>query len=317
MAAYAARYSDGQDAIVQVAVRVRRAVFEPPERSNGWWASFGRLSREAVDAPGVDLAFRVAVEQGRLEPIVMLLAPEARTADTRALAAGFFALSALVQDSVALPADRQEHDGAVTAFPRPRLRLRQDVHAYGGFRLITDFRVLGALDDLLQAALTHGWSLAYQANVRRASPLPDDLRWIRKNLLYVEEGRLPPALCALQQEIARKADRAAFLLDEYVGVDREDARDRLAEILAAATARRYAATGLPAPLLDAERAGEYADLIYSGLHLAAVEALAPPQKAAAAATVEEVTALAAGARPPRGGRSAATGFRSATARSII
>jgi hypothetical protein len=297
MAGYLARYSDGRDAIVQAAVRVQRAVFERPDRPNGWWANFDRLSRQLVGAPSMDLALRITVERGRVERLVILLAPESRTDEARALAAGFFVLNTLVQDSVTLPADRQEHDNAVVAFPPLRLRLRQDVHSYDGFQLITDFRLSAMLDDLLQAALTHGWSVAYQANVRRAEPLPDDLRWLRKNLLHAEEGRLPGALYSLQQEIVRKVERAAFLVDEYVGVDREGARDRLVELLASACARRCAATGLPAPVLDTDQDGAYADLISSGLHLSAMQAFTPPQKAAGAATADEVMSLG-GWRPP-------------------
>jgi hypothetical protein len=288
---YSARYKDGQKGFAQHIIAVNRAVFEPAMAPVGWWASFRRLARRVVDAPGVDFAIRFSLEQNRLARVLFLLAPEERQAEMEALGAAFLALNAVVEDSVSLPMDRQEHDRIAAALPRFRAKVRQESATYEhqDIRLFNDFRLIADLPGLIDITLTQGRTFHYQLNARRHRPATDDVRWMKKNLLRInEERRFPMPLKEVQRRVDDRMNGAAFLVQEYIASAEMATCARIGEAVEASFASRYAGSGFAGSMLEN---GEFDDDLAMGVHSAWSSEPAPWEKAAAAASSDELLGL--------------------------
>src|SRR5262249_8795960 len=145
--------------------------------------------------------------------------------------------------------------------------LRHEPYPHGRSMLLDDFRLFTVVGDLLHTALEHRWTFAYQLNARRQPLGPEDQRWLRKNLLSVEEDRsLPRPVVALQGRVVDQRGRAGFLVDEFVGFTGHTARARLFDTVEAAFVRSFSGLGLPGPEFEAEQDGSFDTLITGGIH---------------------------------------------------
>lgn len=88
-----------------------------------------------------------------------------------------------------------------------------------------------------------------------------------------------------------KTERAAFLVEEFIGVDTAEVRDRILEIAETAFDRSVGVRGLPKPDLEAEQDGEFEVLIASGLYSAPANELSAAERITAAATSDEVASV--------------------------
>jgi hypothetical protein len=288
---YSARYQDGQTGLLQQLISFRSSVFEPAGAPLSWWSNYRALARHVVDAPGVDFAIRFTVEQNRFERLLFLLAPLDRTDEVEALAAGFYGLSAVAEDSVLLPADRAEHDRIAAVDAQSRCKVRQEPRLYNDqdIWLINDFRLFPILGDLIETALMRGWTFTYQVNACRQRPTAEDIRWSRKNLLRVaEESRFPEPLKAMQRHLDAKVASAAFLMEEFIACGEPAARQRIGELIEEKFSQSYAGTVFPGPILENEDGKVFDDDLLMGVWSAPVATLQPWEKAAAVASADEL-----------------------------
>ena len=295
---YVERYDDDGIDAVQAVGRFPTVVREAPAVTNGWWAQAGRVTALLLAAPRLDFALRVTVEAGRLDRLLMILAPADLAQDTDVLRTNLGFLNMIVEDSAAFPLDRPEHAAMVAAFPPERWCLRQDVELHRQCALLHDVRLFKRLGDLLHTALAYGATFGYQLNVRHAPLGPEDQRWLRKNLVGVADDRsLPRPVVAFQTGVAERLGRAGFLVDEFVGFASDVDRSRLFEAVDTAFAGSLAEAGLPAPRFDAAPAGEFDGAIVTGVHSSVLEERSPAERLIAAATADDLAALL-GWRPP-------------------
>jgi Domain of unknown function (DUF4145) len=297
---YLASYRGDGGALVQAVACLPFVVFESPETSSsGWWAQAQSITRQLLEGPPVDFSLRLTTANQRLDRLVMILGPGTRDTDVDDVRRSFDLLNAAVGESVTFPADRDEHDAMTAAFPSQRWRLRTDGCAHGDATLLTDFRLFTLLEDLLQAALAHRWSLGYQINVRRESLRADDRRWLRKNLVRLQDDpSLPHALVAQQGRLAETIEGAAFLVEELVGLETEVAGARAFELVEHAFDRRFGGMGLPAPQFEAEQEGEFAELLALGYHSASSEDSSAIDRMGAAVTADALRPLLDWRPPP-------------------
>lgn len=298
---YFACYRDGKQGLLQHLLVFPKTIFEAAQPPVSWWVNFRRLTRQLVSSPGVDFAIRSDLRDNRLERVLMLLAPQQRKSEIIDLGAGFLGLNAIVAGSVGAPSDRHEHDRIAAAFPPFRARALQDVyapsHGDNGARLVDDFRLIPAIGDLFDLALTRRWAFAYQLNARRHHAETGDLHWSQHNLERVRGERyLPPAVRASQEAVAERINRAAFLIEEFVGCDDSAVMNRMDEAISESVSRPY---GFPKKMLDARPDRAFDDQLSIGLHSSCTALFQPWQNVAGSAAREEILSVLDW-RPPDG-----------------
>jgi len=292
---YFARYDNGRSKVAQAAVSLPALVLETAGRQR--WSELLRLAAEqTLAAPGVDFSVRFTVQNRRLDRLLLLTAGEDREDDLTALCAGFLRPASVVEESVVVPASRDQHDELLAGFPAVAAWIRNEPIEHRGCELVSDFRLAGSLDSLLLAALDRGETLAVQFNVCRHAADAEDLRAARKNLVRLEHERgLPPVLVESQRGIVERAS-GGFLVDEIVASADTSALRRVRDALDPAFAAGYARLGFRELPWDDET--DLADLISTGFHASLFHDFCPLAKAAM--TIDPGCALRLLAwRPPR------------------
>jgi hypothetical protein len=232
----------------------------------------------------------------------MLLAPRGREDEIVALAAAFLGLNAIVADSVTVPADSAEHDQIAATFPPLRARVLQDAYrAPNGeqeLKLIDDLRLVSAIGGLFDLALTRDFAFAYQLNACRREGDTRALSWARHNLVRVEELDLPQPVLLSQRSAVARMEKAAFLIEEFVGCDKVAVMRRIRDAADAAVQAMQRPQAFPDDLLRVGPGGMLDNQLLIGRHTARVEPFAPWQAAAAAASRNEALDVLAWHPPP-------------------
>lgn len=287
---YTARYSDGQTAIVQMALGFGVVVFDAVDDSSSWAANYRQAMAALIAAPGVDFAFRISVKDRCLKRDLFLMTSAAREENLQALAGSFLRLNALVDDSVKLCSDQNQHDELAGSFPKLHCWVRNAAYPHNDCQLICDFRLFPLLERLFDVALQRSWDVSVQFNVRRYQPTAEDTRSLRKNLVRIDSERgLPGRLTDQQRRLVGKMDEARFLIDQFVGFGNAQAKDTLSEQIAEEFAAKFGRFGFPCTFLEDPTAVD--ELLSTGFHASLVEEPTPVEIAAAASALDEIEQL--------------------------
>jgi hypothetical protein len=204
------------------------------------------------------------------------------------LAGNFLRLNALVDESVKLCLDQNQHDDLAGSFPKLHCWVRNAAYPHSDCQLICDFRLFPLLDRLFEVALRRGWDMSVQFNVRRYRPTADDTRSLRKNLVHIESCGLPQRLTDLQRSLVGRIDQARFLVDQFVGFGNAQARETLSEQIAEEFATRFGRFGFPCASLEDSGVDEQLSM---GFHSSLFLEATPMDKAAEAAAPDELGQL--------------------------
>jgi hypothetical protein len=288
---YTARYSDGQTAIVQASLDFGIVVYDSVDDPKGWTVGYRKAMDALISTPGIDFAFRISVAEKRLKRELFIMTSEARRDELPALAGGFLKLNALVDESVRLCLDQNQHDELTGSFPKLHCWVRNSAYPYNDCQLICDFRLFPILEQLFDVALQRDWELSVQFNVRRYRPTAEDSRALRKNLLRLDsESGLPGRVTDLQRRLVGNIDAAQFLVDQFVGFGNVQSRDALSEQITEEFAAKFGRFGFPCTFLEDSTAG-VDELLVTGFHSSLVEESSPVEIAAAAATPDDIAQL--------------------------
>src|SRR5262249_17782433 len=228
-AVYLARYRSGTSALVQAAFRVEAELARLPDLDAAWREHFLRVAEEL--AGRVDFSFRVALRGARLGRVLVCTAAAAEREFLEHLGRSLEGLNGLVADSVQACANRKTHDEMLGWFPPARAWNSPQPFPCRDFLLGQKFRLFAALDRLLAEAARRRWRVAWQANLRRYRPSPEDERAVRKNFVRVEDGGLPARVRDYQRAVAEGLGGARYLIDEFVGADEGEPRQGVAGLL--------------------------------------------------------------------------------------
>jgi hypothetical protein len=285
---YIARYSDGRTAIVQAALSLGVVVFDSADDSNSWAANYRKAIDTLISTPGVDFAFRISLIEKCLKRELLMMTSETREEHLQALAGSFLRLNALVDESVRLCLDQNQHDTLTGSFPKLHCWVRNAAYSYNDCQLICDFRLFPLLERLFDVALQRGWDVSVQFNVRRYRPTAEDTRSLRKNLAHIEsEGCLPHRLVDLQRRLVGEIDQARFLIDQFVGFGDARARDALSEQIAEEFAAKFGRFGFPCSLFE-DSVGGVNEQLSTGFHSSLFLESTPMDKAADASAPDEI-----------------------------
>ncbi len=290
-AMYTARYSDGQTAIVQTALRFGVVVFDSADDSGSWGTHYRKAIDALISTPGVDFAFRISLIEKCLKRELFIMTSEAREEHLQALAGNFLRLNALVDESVKLSLDQNHHDELAGSFPKLHCWVRNAAYPYNDCQLICDFRLFPLLERLFDVALQRGWDLSVQFNVRRYQPTAEDARALRKNLVQIDsESGLPHRLIDLQRRLVGKIDQARFLIDQFVGYGNAQAKEALSEQIAEEFAAKFGRFGFPCALFE-DPAASVDEQLSTGFHSSLFQDSTPMDKAVEAAAPDEIKQL--------------------------
>ena len=285
---YTARYSDGQTAIVQTALSFGVVVFDAVDDSSGWVASYRQAIESLVATPEVDFAFRISLIEKCLKRELFIMTSEARQEDLPALVGNFLRLNGLVDESVKLCLDQNQHDELAASFPKLQCWLQNSSYPYNGCQLVCDFRLYPLLDRLFDVACQRGWDMSVQFNVRRYWPTAEDTRDLRKNLVRIDSERgLPPRLIDLQRRLVGKMDQTRFLFDQFVGFGCAQAKATLSERIAEEFAAKFGRFGFPFTLFQ-DATGGVEEQVSLGFHSSLLQESTPMDKAAQASAPDEI-----------------------------
>jgi hypothetical protein len=289
---YTARYSDGQTAIVQTALRFETVVFDSVEDASSWAANYRKAIEALISAPGVDFAFRISLIEKCLKRELFITTSEAREEHLQALAGRFLRLNALVDESVKLCLDQNQHDVLAGSFPKLNCWVRNATYPYNDCQLISDFRLFPLLERLFDVALQRDWDVAVQFNVRRYQPTAEDARSLRKNLAHIDsESGLPRRLTDLQRRVVEKIDQARFLIDQFVGFGNAQAKETLSEQISEEFTAKFGRFGFPCALLDDSNSVGVDEQLSTGFHSSLFLESTPMDTAADAAAPDEIEQL--------------------------
>jgi hypothetical protein len=216
---YMARYSDGEGRLISHAVV---CAVDPLHRSRieleQWRNDWNKEMRLILDESPLDLALRTSVASGRFWRLLHLLG----THDTedRVIDA---ALRLARLDGVTLCIGRDEQDRLAGALPDWRVWTEPEAFCTGAVGFACDFRLHRQTSPLLQHAARSGTAAAVQVNVRRMPASLDAVRAVRKNLLRLEQARVPSRSLSAQQAISDRLQTAEFFISEYAGFGSEAA----------------------------------------------------------------------------------------------
>lgn len=288
---YTARYNDGQTAIVQTALRFGVVVFDSAEDASSWSAHYCKAMDALIWTSALDFAFRISLSEKRLQRELIIMTSDAREEHLQALAAGFLRLNALVDDSVELCVDQEQHDELAGSFPKLHCWVRNAAFAHNDCQLICDFRLFPLLDRFFDLALQRGWDVSVQFNVHRYQPTAEDTRSLRKNLVHIEaENCLPARLTELQRRLVGKIDQARFLVDQFVGYGNAQAKEILSEQIAEEFATQFGRFGFPCAFLE-DAADGVNEQLSTGFHSSLFQEMTAMDKAAEAAATVEIQQL--------------------------
>jgi hypothetical protein len=288
---YTARYSDGQTAIVEAALSFGVVVFDAVEDSSSWAASYRKAIETLISTPGVDFAFRISLKEKCLKRELFIMTSEAREEHLQALAGSFLRLNTIIDESVKLCVDQNQHDELCGSFPKLHSWVRNTAHAYNDSKLICDFRLFPLLERLLDASLQRGWDLSVQFNVRRYHPTPEDTRAVRKNLVQIDsESGLPHRLTELQRKLAERLDEARFMVDQFVGYGSAQAKETLSEQIAEEFTAKFGRFGFSCGFFD-DSADSVDEQLSTGFHSSLFQESTAIDKAAEASAPDEIEQL--------------------------
>lgn len=286
---YTARYSDGQAAIVQTALSFGVVVLDSVDDSNSWTANYRQVIDALVSTPEVDFSFRISLSDNCLKRELFITSSEERKEHLQSLAGRFLRLNALVDESVKLCVDQNQHDEIAGGFPKLHCWLRNAAYPHNDCQLICDFRLFPLLERLFDVALQRGWDVAAQFNVRRYQPTAEDTRSLRKNLARLEAENLPQRLTDLQRNFIGRLDQARFLIDQFVGFGNAQAKDTLSEQIAEEFTAKFGRFGFPCALF--EDSGSLDEQLSMGFHSSLFRESTSMDKAADAAAPDEIEQL--------------------------
>ena len=287
---YTARYSDGQTAIVETVIAFETLVFDSVDDSSSWAATYRKAISGLLSTPGVDFAFRISLIEKCLKRELFIMTSENRQEDLQVLAGQFLGLDALIDETVKLCLDQDQHDALTGSFPRLRCGVKNAGYAYNDCQLICDFRLFPLLDRLFDRALQRGWDISIQFNVRRYRPTAEDTRSLRKNLARIDsESHFPQQLKAQQRRLVDKLDQARFLIDQFVGFGNSQAKDTLSEQIAEEFGSQFEQFGFPASLL--QNSSDIEEQLSTGFHSSLFQEFASTDMAADALAPVEIEQL--------------------------
>ncbi|HSS21157.1 MAG TPA: DUF4145 domain-containing protein [Pyrinomonadaceae bacterium] len=287
---YTARYSDGETTIVQTVLSFETVVFDSADQPTSWTAQFRKAIDALVSTPDVDFSLRIDLHDKQLKRELFISTSQDHAEQLEMLAARFLRLNSLVEESVKLCANQAQHDALVGGFPKLHSWLRSRDHVHDDCQLICDFRLFPLLEHLFDQALQRSWDFSVQFNARRYLSTADDVRALRKNLAHIDAARdFPSPLRDLQHRMVNRLDRTRFLVDEFVGFGTPDVRVVLGNQIVEEFAATFGRFGFPAALLpDSHNVSEQ---LATGFHSSLFDDAKPTDKAACAATPEEIQAL--------------------------
>src|SRR5262249_41624833 len=160
---------------------------------------------------------RVALREETLERILVCTAADAEQDILEHLGRSLEGLNDLVADSVQSCANRKTHDEMLGWFPPARGWNSPQPFPCRDFLLGQQFRLFSALDRLLTLGSRRRWRLAWQANLQRFRPSPEDERAVRKNLVRIDQGQLPGKVRDYQRALVEGLGGTRYLIDEFVG----------------------------------------------------------------------------------------------------
>ena len=288
---YTARYNDGQTTIVQTGLRFGIVVFDSVDDATSWTASYRKAMETLIATPSVDFAFRISLIDKSLKRELFIMTSEAREEHLPALAGSFLRLNTLVDESVSLCLDKDQHDEIAGSFPKHRGWLRNAAYRHQDSELICNFKLFPLIDRLFDVALQRSWDLSLQFNVRRYQLSPDDKRALRKNLVHINSANgLPPSLIDQQRRLVEGIDDTRFLIDQFVGFSDTHARELLSEQIAEEFAAKFGRYGFRCALLeDAEESLD--EQVSTGFHSSLFQESTPFDKAAEASAPDDMEQL--------------------------
>lgn len=226
---YVAGFDTSDGPVAQGLVSLPALPAVPAQLEGRWWEAlaaavarldavrYGGVSMRAVLTPGRELrrALIVSVAAGREPQLRRWLATLTR-------------LETLIPGSAHLPINRDEYDAAAQDFPPLRCRAATSGFEAGGVWLACDFRLAPTLSALMEEADAYGYRLGYAVNVRPLTVAIEQIRRAHRNALAVQDlPGAPPALAAMQRELAERLRGANAICEEYVAVDPGEAEDWL------------------------------------------------------------------------------------------
>lgn len=288
---YLARYRNGTSAMLQAAFRVEAGLAQLPDFDDAWREGFGRAAEELVADARADFAYRVALREGVLERVLVCTAGEAEQGFLEQLGRSLAALNGVVADSVQSCAHRKAHDEMLGWFPPARAWNSPQPFPCRDFLLGQKFLLFSALDRLLLLAARNRWRFAWQANLRRFRPSPEDERAVRKNLVRIEDAGLPARARDYQRALVEGLTGARYLIDEFVGFDEGGPREALARAAEDCFRDSVGAYGFTAAPLVWDEGEQLDELLFSGLHSSLLADPEPMAKASAGVSADSARAL--------------------------
>jgi hypothetical protein len=218
---YLARFGIPDGPIAQGLVSLPALPVVPAELEDRWWEAL-TAAVAGLDAVGYGgVSMRAALSPGRqLRRTLIVAAAGAREPQLRRWLATLTRLETLIPGSARLPITRDEYDADADDFPPLRCRVATSGFAAGGAWIACDFRLAPTLGSLMEEADAYGYRLGYAVNVRPLTVAADQIRRAFRNVLAVQDlAGAPPALVAMQRDLAERLRRSSAVCEEYVAVD--------------------------------------------------------------------------------------------------
>lgn len=231
---YIAHYTNETNKIAQILITLPLLSSVSGNGENLWQSRWMRAVSTVITIPNIEISWRISITGRRIVRQLLLIAPESFASQLTSVCEMILGLNAVVPDSIESCANRVEHDRLRNEFPLYRAWVRGIVHEIAPGWMGFDFRLRPFLSDLCAQALTAGWDISFQFNIRPllASNRPDILREIRKNLVRLQaERNLPVNLLQQQAALVERFNTAKFFVDEYFGTDSPDALSDITEWL--------------------------------------------------------------------------------------
>jgi hypothetical protein len=270
---FLAEFGADQDRILQGIVSLFQPSSPDSEQFRLWQESLKELVDTVSRLPQINFGSRVVLADGKLERRLILLANASDEWVLRRALATFTRLETIVPGSVQIPLNTEMHDSVIGGFPRYQCAI--DVAGYGcaEYWFASDFQVHTFLKDLLDQAQILGHGVGYQANMTDSGPDPVILRSAKRNLAQLRNVRaVPEALFEAQQRLVHRLEQPHALIDEYVGVDTQEAAAWLAQFLESRFVA-HAGRSFAAPEFAFAESG-CVDFVESGIHKSMVGDLA-------------------------------------------
>jgi hypothetical protein len=141
-------------------------------------------------------------------------------------------LETLIPGSARLPITRDEYDADAQGFPPLRCGMATSGFEAGGAWIACNFRLAPTLGSLMEEADGYGFRLGYAVNVRPLTVATEQIRSALRNALAVRDlAGAPPALVAMQRELAERLRYSSAVCEEYVAVEPGEPEEWLLEAL--------------------------------------------------------------------------------------